>query len=150
MHRVALLLIQLRSLAWILVLAGLTGFTAWHRTYAAALADARLAFEGQADAAPKPTWLNHISDLVSGTQTRTGKPRARPERSTSVSEPDYHFALRRALDHLLLHPNDPVGNRLAALCLSRLDYAAEAEPYYALARANGRLSPEDLHAGPSA
>jgi tetratricopeptide (TPR) repeat protein len=129
-------------------LAGLAGFTAWHFTYSPALAEARAAYEGVAagkGGTATATWLGPIDDLVASVQgpERDGKRRGRA--AASAPQPDYPLALRRALDHLTRHPDDPEASRLAALCLSRLDYAAEAEPYYQVARRKGRLSVADLH-----
>ena len=42
-------------------------------------------------------------------------------------------------------PTDPEAARLAALCLSELNYSAEAEPYYELARRRNNLSLDQLH-----
>jgi tetratricopeptide (TPR) repeat protein len=145
MNHVALPSIHIRSIAWTLVLASLTAFSGWHLSYSVALADARRAYGGQGDPTPTSNWLTQITDLVSGAKSQAQRHRSRSGASPSIAQPDYHLALRRALDHLRRHPNDPEGTRFVALCLSRLDYAAEAEPYYALAQAKTRLSPQDLH-----
>ena len=145
MNHVALPRISIRSFLWTLILASLTAFTGWHLAYPVALADARRAYEGPAATTGRTEWLNQITDIVSGAKSRAMRHGSRVGGSTSGFQPDYQLALRRALDHLGPHSNDPEGNRIAALCLSRLDYAVEAEPYYALAQARTRLSPEDLH-----
>ncbi|QDV39362.1 tetratricopeptide repeat protein [Tautonia plasticadhaerens] len=51
-------------------------------------------------------------------------------------------ALQRALDHLDRRPWSRRAARVAALCLSRLDFAVLAEPYY---RRAGALDLDDLH-----
>lgn len=55
---------------------------------------------------------------------------------------DFPTALRTALDHLDRLPWSRQAALVAARCLSRLDYAEAAEPYY---RKAGKLSLEDLH-----
>jgi tetratricopeptide (TPR) repeat protein len=54
----------------------------------------------------------------------------------------YPTALRHALDHLDRRPWSREAARLAGLCLSRLSFADEAEPYYVRA---GAPSLDDLH-----
>lgn len=56
---------------------------------------------------------------------------------------DVRQTLRRALDHLDAHPRDGEAARLAALSLSRLDFATRAEPLYALAEGSKTLSIDD-------
>jgi tetratricopeptide (TPR) repeat protein len=56
---------------------------------------------------------------------------------------DVRLVLRRALDHLDAHPRDGEAARLAALSLSRLDFATRAEPLYSLAEGRGKLSIDD-------
>ncbi len=58
--------------------------------------------------------------------------------------PDNQSSLRRALDHLDRFPRDPRAARLAAIALTSLDFAVEAEPYYQIAREGQALSREDL------
>jgi tetratricopeptide (TPR) repeat protein len=55
---------------------------------------------------------------------------------------DFATALRCALEHLDRRPWGRDADRVAARCLSRLDFAEKAEPYYRRARA---LTIEDLH-----
>src|SRR5205807_9761401 len=55
---------------------------------------------------------------------------------------DLVAGMRRAQDHLDPRPWSQRAARMAALCLSRLDFADSAEPYY---RRAGRLSRDDLH-----
>ncbi len=55
---------------------------------------------------------------------------------------DYVAALRLAKDHLAVRPWSRSAERIIALCLSRLDYAAQAEPYY---RKLGPLDHDDWH-----
>ena len=54
---------------------------------------------------------------------------------------DFVHCLQSALDHLNRQPWSGEAALLAARCLSRLDYAAEAEPYFERA---GHLSLNDL------
>lgn len=56
---------------------------------------------------------------------------------------DVPTALGAALDHLDRRPWSRPAHRLAAVCLSRLDFAEEAEPHY---RRAGPLAPDDRHA----
>lgn len=56
---------------------------------------------------------------------------------------DVRLVLRRALDHLDTHPGDAEAARLAALSLSRLDFATRAEPLYRVAEGAGALSVDD-------
>jgi tetratricopeptide (TPR) repeat protein len=58
----------------------------------------------------------------------------------------YVSALQRALDRLNRRPGDARAARLAALCLTQLRFAREAEPYYAKARQAGLLGLDDLQA----
>jgi len=62
---------------------------------------------------------------------------------TPVRLADVRLVLRRALDHLDTHPHDGEAARLAALSLSRLDFATRAEPLYRLAEGSGKLSVDD-------
>jgi tetratricopeptide (TPR) repeat protein len=55
---------------------------------------------------------------------------------------DFTTALRNALEHLDRRPWSRDADRVAARCLSRLDRAEQAEPYYKWARTH---SIEDLH-----
>jgi tetratricopeptide (TPR) repeat protein len=129
-------------LLWGLLLAGLAGLTAWNGLHSPALAEARAAYEGHAAAAdswPMTLWQRLWPDA--GTPAR---PRRRPDAS-GLSRPDYVRALQHALDHLDRHPGDGTAARLAALCLTHLDFAAQAEPYYRVARDRGRLTFDDLH-----
>jgi tetratricopeptide (TPR) repeat protein len=70
---------------------------------------------------------------------------ARAERlePTARSEPEVAEALRLALAHLDRRPWSRPAARLAARCLSRLDYPDAAEPYY---RRGEPLGLADLHA----
>ena len=54
---------------------------------------------------------------------------------------DYPAALVSATDHLARRPWSREASRIAARCLSRLDFADQAEPFY---RAGGDLTVEDL------
>jgi tetratricopeptide (TPR) repeat protein len=79
-------------------------------------------------------------------EARSPEPLRRPRTNTLTggTQPDFRAALQRALDHLKDHPQDTDGARIAALCLSRIDYASEAERYYEIARRHSRLSHDDL------
>lgn len=57
---------------------------------------------------------------------------------------DFVNALRLALEHLDRQPWSREADRIAARCLSRLDFAEQAEPYYRRAR-TGTLTHQDLH-----
>jgi tetratricopeptide (TPR) repeat protein len=59
-------------------------------------------------------------------------------------QPDFRLALQRALDQVDRRPRDATAARLVGLCLSQLDYADRAEPYYQIARDGGTLSDDDL------
>jgi len=109
-----------------------------------ALAEARQAYVGRATVGREPAWFGRLEDLYGSILDGEHHRKRRGRDATENRQPNYLLALRRALDHLKNHPSDPEGSRLAALCLSRLDYAAEAEPYYARARAEGSLSLDDL------
>jgi tetratricopeptide (TPR) repeat protein len=110
-----------------------------------ALAEARQAYVGRATVGREPDWFGRLEDLFTSIRDPEHQRKRRGRDATENRQPDYVLALRRTLDHLKNHPSDPEGSRLAALCLSRLDYAAEAEAYYARARAEGGLSLDDLH-----
>jgi tetratricopeptide (TPR) repeat protein len=128
--------------AWSVLLAGLTGLTAWNGLHSRALAEARAAYEGRdaaADSWPMALWQRLWTDA---------RMPARPRRiadATGSPRPDYLRALQRALDHLDRHPGDGPASRLAALCLSHLEFAPQAEPYYQIARGRGQLTFDDLH-----
>jgi tetratricopeptide (TPR) repeat protein len=130
------------TILWIILLTGLAGFTVWHFDYSPALASASAAYEGHNPYAYNPAWFGQIESLITSIRDpqRVQKQRA----AAPDPQPDYLLALRRAVDHIAEHPNDPDASRLAALCLSRLDFASEAEPYYTIARAKGRLTIADL------
>jgi tetratricopeptide (TPR) repeat protein len=130
------------ALIWGALLAGLTGLTAWNGLHSPALAEARAAYEGRAataDSWPMSLWQRLWSDAG-----KSARPRRRAD-AASPSRPDYVRALQRALDHLDRHPGDGTAARLAALSLTHLDFAAQAEPYYQVARDRGRLTFDDLH-----
>ena len=65
------------------------------------------------------------------------------EAQAALQRGEYSETLRRAFDRLDRHPTDPRASRLAALALSRLIFAPEAEPYYEVARTRGYLTLED-------
>jgi tetratricopeptide (TPR) repeat protein len=130
---------------WGMLLSGLIGLTAWHGLRSEALAAARAAYEGlPADGGagrPSPAWWQHLWSDATGS-ARPRRPRVDADRPR---QPDYIRALQRALDVLDKHPSHGEAARLAALCLSQLDYATQAEPYYRIARAAGPMPLEDLH-----
>src|SRR5438270_6155474 len=64
------------------------------------------------------------------------------EAQAAYGRSDYVTGLRRACDHLDRSPWSREAARVAALCLSRLDFPAAAEPFY---RKAGTLEVEDLH-----
>jgi tetratricopeptide (TPR) repeat protein len=135
----------LGSIVWGVVLVGLIALTVWHGLRSQALAEARAAFEGRPatiDLRSTPTtWWQAL-------QAGLGMPagsRRRRAAEVRTPQPDYLRALQRALDHLDQHPGDREAARLAALCLSHLDFAPGAEPYYQIARGQGGLTREDLH-----
>ena len=69
-------------------------------------------------------------------------PPALREAAAAYGRNDLETALRRALDHLDRRPASRAAALLAARCLSRLDFAEKAEPYY---RRAGPLGLDDLH-----
>jgi tetratricopeptide (TPR) repeat protein len=121
-----------------LVLAALLPLTVWQTVHSEAIVEARAAYNGRA--APL-----HLHSLWASARQAWdgGRPTADP---AGKGRPDYRLALRRALDQLDQLPGDAEAARLAALSLSKLDYAVRAEPYFQLAREGGTLSPDDLHA----
>ena len=78
------------------------------------------------------------ADIPPGARRRRTDARGTPQ-------PDYVRALQLALDYLDNHPSHGETARLAALCLSHLDYPAHAEAYYRMAGGTGRMSLDDLH-----
>jgi tetratricopeptide (TPR) repeat protein len=71
-----------------------------------------------------------------------GRPAALRESEAAYRRADFTTAVRRSLDHLGRRPWSRSAARLAALGLSRLDFADTAEPYY---RRAGALSVDDRH-----
>jgi tetratricopeptide (TPR) repeat protein len=67
--------------------------------------------------------------------------RALVEAVDAESRGDYSTALRAATEHLDHRPWSREASRIVARCLSRLDFAEQAEPYY---RKGGDLSLSDL------
>ena len=67
--------------------------------------------------------------------------RALGEAEAAEVRGDFTTALRAAMDHLDRRPWSREASRIAARCLSRLDFAEEAEPYY---RRGGDLAISDL------
>ena len=133
------------SALWGILLAGLIALTIWQGLRSEALAEARAAYDGRPAAtdlrSAVATWWQRLWPEV-----RTlGGSRRRRAAEARAPQPDYLGALPRALDHLDQHPGDGEAARLAALCLSHLDFATRAEPYYQIARRKGPLSRDDLH-----
>src|SRR3954467_2543372 len=64
------------------------------------------------------------------------------EAQAAYGRGDFVSGLRRAYAHLDRCPWSGQAARVAALCLSRLDFPAAAEPFY---RKAGTLEVEDLH-----
>jgi tetratricopeptide (TPR) repeat protein len=79
-----------------------------------------------------------LSGLTAWNLTRSG---ALEEAARAYSRADFVSAMRHALDHLERRPWSRDAALLAARCLSRLDYAPEAEAYY---RRAGRLTLNDM------
>jgi tetratricopeptide (TPR) repeat protein len=127
---------------WVVLLTGLTGLTVWNGLHSRALAEAQAAYEGRA--APADPWPVALWQRLWPSADIPPRARRRAEAGGPM-RPDYIRALQRALDHLDRHPSDGAAARLAALCLSQLEFAAQAEPYYRIARDRGRPSLEDLH-----
>jgi tetratricopeptide (TPR) repeat protein len=69
-------------------------------------------------------------------------PPALREAAAAYGRNDLETALRKALDHLDRRPASRAAALLAARCLSRLDFAEKAEPYY---RRAGPLGLDDRH-----
>jgi tetratricopeptide (TPR) repeat protein len=65
-----------------------------------------------------------------------------PEARRAYTRGDFRASLREALDHLHRRPWSRDASLLAALSLSRLDFADESEPYY---RQAGPLSLDESH-----
>jgi tetratricopeptide (TPR) repeat protein len=133
----------LGSTLWGVLLAGLIALTGWHGLRSQALAEARAAYQGQ-PAATEP-WLATWWHRPWQEGRAPSKSRRRQVDAGAAPHPDYLRALRRALDHLDSHPVDVEAARLAALALSQLDFAVQAESYYQIARARAQLSLDDLH-----
>jgi tetratricopeptide (TPR) repeat protein len=129
-----------RSDAWLAAaLAALLPLTVWQVGRSEALTDARAAYEGR----PAPLNLHTLWEAARRAWADAGRP---APGVGATGRPDHRLALRRALDHLDRHPRDPEAARIAARCLTALDFAPEAEPYYTVARAGGALAPDDLSA----
>jgi tetratricopeptide (TPR) repeat protein len=80
--------------------------------------------------------------LLGGTAWNVARSDALDEAEAAYRRGDLVNALRRAEDHLDRRPWSRAASRLAALCLSRLDFADDAEPYY---RRAGELGLDDRH-----
>ncbi len=134
----------LTSVVWFVVLTGLIGLTIWRGFRSESLAGAHTAYEGRRFESPSvwsiPRWLELWPD-------RATPPGSRRRRAVAATpHPDCVLALQQVLDYLERHPHHPEAARLAALCLSQLEFAAQAEPYYQIARGKGQLTLDDLHA----
>jgi tetratricopeptide (TPR) repeat protein len=130
--------VRRRDLLLIFLLAGLLALTGWQTVHSAALIEARAAFEGRDPPLHLQTLWGKVHESWRGSTPRNV--------AVGPARPNTLLALQRALDHLDRHPGDPEAARLAALCLTRFEYADRAEPYYRTARAGGSLSAEDLQA----
>ena len=80
--------------------------------------------------------------LLTLTAWRSVRPEAVAEAEAAYAKSDLVTSLRRACDRLDCWAPSSRASRLAALCLSRLDFAAEAERHYGRA---GQLSLDELH-----
>jgi tetratricopeptide (TPR) repeat protein len=120
----------------IISLSATLALTAWQAVHSEALIEARAAFEGREPPLRLHSLWGAAEATLIGASSRgaTGGP----------IRPNVRLALQRALDHLDRRPNDPGAARLAALCLTKLEYADQAEPYYRVARAGRALSHDDL------
>jgi tetratricopeptide (TPR) repeat protein len=83
-----------------------------------------------------------LTGLLAGTAWNVTQSNALGEAEAAYRRGDFVTGARRAEDHLDRRPWSRAAARLAALCLSRLDFADEAEPYY---RRAGPLDLDDLH-----
>jgi tetratricopeptide (TPR) repeat protein len=83
-----------------------------------------------------------VIGLVALTAWRATRPDAVAEAEAAYARSDLVTALRRACDRLERWPSSPRAARVAALSLSRLDFAKMADPYYRLA---SPLGFDDLH-----
>jgi tetratricopeptide (TPR) repeat protein len=119
----------------VLVLVAALALTAWQAARSEALVEARAAYDGC------ETPLHFHSLWETARRAWFGTPRGL---NRVQGQPDFRLALQRALDQLDRRPRDPTAARLAALCLSQLDYANRAEPYYRIASEGGALSDDDL------
>ena len=119
------------------------GLTIWHGLRSEVLAEAHAAYEGRPEdaALPSTTWWQRLWEDA---HSPTGSRRRRAD-ANRTPQPDYVRALQLALDYLDAHPSHGKTARLAALCLSHLDYPAQAEPYYRIAGGTGPMSLDDLH-----
>ena len=86
-----------------------------------------------------------LAGLLALTAWETTRSTALDEAQRAYHRRDLNTALRRALDHLGRRPLSHGAAVLAARCLSELDYAVAAEPYYRRARATGGLGVDDRH-----
>jgi tetratricopeptide (TPR) repeat protein len=119
----------------VLVLMAVLALTAWQAARSDALVQAHAAYDGLEPPLHFHTLWETARRAWMGTPG--GPKRAR-------GQPDFRLALQHALDQLDRRPSDPTAGRLAALCLSQLDYADRAEPYYRIAREGRALSDDDL------
>jgi len=118
-----------------LILSALLALAGWQVAHSDALIEARAAFEGRDPPLRLHSLWDKVREAWRGATSRgiAGGP----------DRPNVQLALQRVLDHLNRRPRDPEAARLAAICLTRLDYADRAEPYYRTSRAGGVLSPDD-------
>jgi tetratricopeptide (TPR) repeat protein len=127
------------------VLAIMIALTLWAGAGSPALEEAEAAYRGDtAGADVQGPWLRRLRERFSEVTGGSAKP-AKKKSPPVPLRPDFRLALRRALDHLETRPGDPDASLLAALCLSQLDYAEQAESYYEPAASRRPLTREQLH-----
>ncbi len=80
--------------------------------------------------------------LAAGTYWNATRSPALSRAVAAESKSQFADALQAALEHLDSRPWSRDAARIAARCLSRLDFVDQAEPYY---RKAGALTPEDRH-----
>jgi tetratricopeptide (TPR) repeat protein len=127
---------RIRGLGTWIVLSAVLLLTGWHARQSRALAEAEAAYSGRPNGGLVASCWEKARAAWSGKSSRVA--------AETLAQPDLKLALQRSLDHLSCSPHDPRAARIAALCLSKLDYAAGAEPYYRIARDAGSLGPDDL------
>jgi len=87
-------------------------------------------------------WSAFLTGLTGLSAWNATRSEALGEARISEERGDFVTALRQSLDHLDRRPWSREAGRLAARCLSRLDFPDKAEPFY---RGAGGLTLDDLH-----